>query len=40
MLAGLPSGHFAGVVADAQARATATLPGQLRRFIACDQAGG
>ncbi len=37
MLIGLPSGHTADVVADALARAIATLPGQLRRSITWDQ---
>ena len=37
MLAGLPGGHTAGVVADARADAITSLPGQLRRSITGDQ---
>jgi IS30 family transposase len=37
MLAGLPGGHTADVVADALADAIATLPEQLRRSITWDQ---
>jgi IS30 family transposase len=37
MLISLPSGHTAGIVADALADAITTLPAQLRRSITWDQ---